>query len=210
MADQVATFVHARLLAPFHYHGLYVPDGTSTDASVLTDTTCMFALAAAMGLVMRPRPKPDYARDIRVLPWKSSLFLGRPDNRVGPPLRRSIDVEREGGYQESLQKGMNSGNVKKTWMIHETMAGAEYDGMVFGPDPFKIAATSEILIRVGVGRTGLVSLIRGREVEDVRLNAATASLFGQRLDEDYRILATIRVSRPLSPTAAVEIMRRWT
>ncbi|MBX6396539.1 MAG: hypothetical protein IRY98_12735, partial [Alicyclobacillaceae bacterium] len=125
------------------------------------------------------------------------------------PVRHSLDMEREGGYQESLQKGMASGNVKKIWWVHEVAPGAQYEGVLFGPDPFALYDVDDIVIRVGVGRLGIVRLERQAVPEQVRLNAATALLFDQELPEEYRLLDTIRVSKPMNVEDAAGVVSRW-
>ncbi len=207
------TGVRAVILAPFFYHGLYVPDGSATDPTILSDTTVMFALAHSMGCPPTefPRSRPEYAKDIAKLAWKSSLFVqpSSASNRVMPPIRHTLDMEREGGYQEKLQKGMRSGNVKKFWWVHEVALGSCYEGAVYGPNPFEVARMDTLVIRVGVGRLGIVRLEQINVPEEMRLNAATARLFGQTLTEEYRILDTIRVSRAMNPVEAAEVVSTW-
>lgn len=217
MRELTGMGVKATTLTPFYYHGLYSPDGSATDPGILTDTTVMFALAHALGCPPTPfrRSRPDYATDIVRLPWKASMFLASADiyssaNHLLKPVRRGVDVEREGGYHETLQKNMGSGNVKKVWWVHEVGIGATYYGALFGPNPFKLYSTSEIFVRVGVGSTGLVRLEPTALPDDsVRLNTATVKLFGDSVPEDYRILDTIRVSVPLDMAAAGKVVSEW-
>lgn len=208
--------VEAVSLTPFYYHGLYVPDGSSTNPTLLTDTSVMFALAHSLGCppTQGTRSKPDYASDISQMPWRASIFTDYRDgvgdfNRRLMPVRHSLDVEREGGYQESLQKNLGSGNVKKIWYVHEVAEGARYRGALFGPNPFKIHGMDEIVIRVGVGRTGMIQLRPIEPLEQVRLNAATARLFHTDVKEEYRVLDTIRVSQPISLSEAQGVVRQW-
>lgn len=202
--------VSARVLSRFYYHGLYVPGGSSTDPSILSDTSILFGLAAAMGIQRRPRPRPAYREEITQLPWRSTLFVATRRNMVGAPVLHAVDVEREGGYQKELQDAMGSGNVKKIWVVHEVLEGAEYEGMLVGQDPFAVAASEELIIRIGVGRMGLVALRRLDALpKSVRLNTATALLFARTVPEDYRILDTIRVSRPMAPQSAQAELETW-
>ncbi|MCL6576734.1 hypothetical protein [Kyrpidia sp.] len=208
------TGVLATVLAPFYYHGIYVPDGSSTDPTVLSDTTIMFALAHSLGCPPSPFPRssPAYTEDVAKLPWKASLFISLDayeTNSLLPPIRHSLDMEREGGYQESLQKGMASGNVKKIWWVHEVAPDSQYTGVLFGRDPFALYRTDHIIVRVGVGRLGIIRLEPVAVPEVVRLNAATARLFDQELEEDYRVLDTIRVSEPISIEVAAGVVSGW-
>ena len=202
------TAFRAETLTPFYYHGLYVPDGGATHPDVISDTALCFALAYALGMPPTPhlRTRPDYREDLDRLPWRASLVMGSGNRNLGP-VRHIIDVEREGGYSVSMQKAMGSGLYKKTFYVHEVAPGAMYQGILYGPDPF--AFDKEIIVRVGVGRMGLLRLERAQEIADCRLNTATAILFGQTLSEDGRIVDTIRFSRPYPPAEAAEVLASW-
>lgn len=195
-------------LTPFYYHGVYVPDGSATCPDVLSDTALCFALAHALGCppTTALRARPNYLEDLKRLPWRASLALG-PNNRNLGPVRHIIDVEREGGYSTAMQKAMGSGLYKKTFYVHEVAPGAEYHGVLFGPDPFVVDKT--IIVRIGVGRTGLLRLERSDATSDCRLNTATAALFGQFLRTRIKILDTIRLSRCYTPSAAAAVLASW-
>lgn len=200
---------HAESLTPFYYHGLYVPDGAATHPDVISDTALCFALAYAFGRPPTPRLRhqPDYLEDLRRLPWRASLALGSGNRNLGP-VRHIIDVEREGGYSTSMQKAMGSGLFKKTFYVHEVAPGAKYTGILRGPDPFRW--DKDIVVRVGVGRLGLLRLKRHKELQECRLNTATAILFGQALADEARILDTIRLSRAYTLNEAAEVLASWT
>lgn len=202
------TAFRAETLTPFYYHGLYVPDGAATHPDVISDTALCFALAYALGMPPTPRlrTQPDYREDLRRLPWRASLALGSGNRNLGP-VRHIIDVEREGGYPVAMQKFMASGLFKKTFYVYEVAPGATYQGILYGPDPFGFG--KELILRVGVGRLGMLRLVRAEEVSDCRLNTATACLFGQTLPEEGRILDTIRLSRPYPPEEAAEVLASW-
>lgn len=207
MKSKVVPF-RAEVLTPFYYHGLYAPDGAATHPDVISDTALCFALSYALGLppTMGLRSKPDYGADLRRLPWRASLALGSGNRNLGP-VRHIIDVEREGGYAVTMQKAMGSGLFKKTFYVHEVAPGAEYQGVLYGPDPFIL--DKEIMVRVGVGRLGLLRLERAEKIVECRLNTATAQLFGQALADEGRILDTIRLSCPYPITVAGEILASW-
>ncbi len=206
--NATVTAFRAETLTPFYYHGLYVPDGAATHPDVISDTALCFALAYALGRPPTPhlRTRPDYREDLCRLPWRASLAMGSGNRNLGP-VRHIIDVEREGGYPVSMQKAMGSGLFKKTFYVHEVAPGAVYHGILYGPDPF--AFGEELIVRMGVGRTGLLRLKRTEAIAECRLNAATARLFGQALPEEGRILDTIRLSRPYSPQEAAAILASW-
>lgn len=204
--------VRAVALTPFYYHGLYARDGSASHANVITDTALVFALRHAL-LETPPvlRGRPDYATDLRRIPWRASLLMGQ-DNALMPPVRHIIDVEREGGNHEAMQKNMGSGNFKKTFFVHEVAAGASYTGALVGPDPFARLGVDSLVVRVGVGRLGMLQLMPCKKLERVRLNAATARLFGRgnsEVEEEYRILDTIRVSVPFSLEQAKQELAAW-
>lgn len=198
----------AESLTPFYYHGVYVPDGAATHPDVISDTALCFALAYALGKPPTPflRNRPEYLEDLRRLPWRASLALGKGNRNLGP-VRHIIDVEREGGYSVAMQKAMGSGMFKKTFYVHEVAPGAKYHGVLHGPDPFRFG--KDILVRVGVGRMGVLRLCREKDEMEYHLNAATALLFGQSLAEESRILDTIRLSQGYSLDQAGAILASW-
>jgi len=190
--------MRATLLTPLYYHGIYVPDGSATDPHTLTDTAMVFALAAALGCspTRYLRETPDYKTDLQRIPWRSTLFRSTNAHLMAP-VRHIIDTDREGGNTETMQGNMASGNFKKTFYVHEVGLGAEYFGALYGPDPFQWAGVDDLVVRMGVSRTGLVRLQRTPVDESVVLNTATTALFGWTLPEAYRILDTIRPSHPI-------------
>ncbi len=201
--------IRARSLTPFYYHGLYARDGSATHPDVITDTALVFALRTA--LLEAPgvmRAQPDYRADLRAIPWRASLLMG-DSNIMRAPVRHTIDVEREGGNHENMQKNMGSGNFKKTFFVHEVDAGAEYTGLLVGPDPFAALGTDHFVIRVGVGRLGMMEIMPDRAVTTVALNTATAKLFRRVLPEAYRIIDTIRVGASMSIEEAATELQKW-
>lgn len=209
MDDNIIPF-RAETLTPFYYHGLYVPDGSATHPDVLSDTALCFALAHAFGIPSARclREKPDYRKDLRSIPWRASLSTGE-NNRNIAPVRHIIDVDREGGNSVRMQKNMASGFFKKTFYVHEVAPEALYHGIIIGPDPFQMTHTDEVIIRIGVGRLGIVRLTKDKPRDNYRLNVATGRLFGCALSEESRILDTIRFSFPYSPAEAKEILSTW-
>ena len=208
-SQQSWTGIRARSLTPFYYHGLYARDGSATHPDIITDTALVFALRAA---VLRSpevlRAQPDYKADLSSLPWRASLLIGG-SNAVMAPIRHTIDVVREGGNQENMQGNMGSGNFKNTFFVHEVEAGAEYRGLLVGPNPFVALGTDRFVIRVGVGRLGMLELTPDKTITTVALNTATAKLFRRVLPEEYRIIDTIRVGVAMPIAEAVAELQRW-
>ncbi|MHB1563725.1 MAG: hypothetical protein ACYCXP_06470 [Leptospirillum sp.] len=201
----------AETLTPFYYHGLYVPDGSATHPDFLSDTSLCFALAHAFGIppTRHLRDKPDYKSDLHAIPWRASLSIGN-GNKSMPPVRHIIDVDREGGNTEKMQKNMASGFFKKTFYVHEVAPDATYHGLLYGPDPFRIAGAEEIIVRVGVARLGMVRLKKEEAPhDDYRLNVATGRLFEVSLPEDFSVFDTIRFSVPFKPAEAGDVLSTW-
>ena len=202
--------LNAEVLTPFYYHGHYAMDGSATDPGVITDTTLLFALRGALlGVSPLLRGQPDYRVDLATIPWRASLLMGVGNNDLLPPLRRTVDMDKEGGRSARMQKNMSSGFYKNQFFTHSVRPGAKYYGLLVGPDPFTLAETNELLVRIGVGRAGLLRLRRSTAEKAVRLNAATAQLFMRPVAAEYRILDTIRPSRPYAVGEAFQELRTW-
>jgi hypothetical protein len=209
MTELPWTGIRARCLTPFYYHGLYARDGSATHPDVITDTALVFALRAALlGAPYVMRAQPDYKADLDAIPWRASLLMGG-SNSMMPPVRHTIDVEREGGNHENMQKNMYSGNFKKTFFVHEVEVGAEYTGLLVGPDPFDALGTDCFVIRVGVGRLGMIEITPDQAITTVSLNTATAKLFRRVVPEVYRIIDTIRVGASMPIEEAATELQRW-
>ena len=108
-----------------------------------------------------------------------------------------------------MQKSMRSGNFKNTFFVHEVEAGAEYTGLLVGPNPFTMLGTNRFVIRVGVGRLGMLELTPDDAMRTVALNAATAKLFRRIVPEAYRIIDTIRVGIAMPIAEAVAELEQW-
>lgn len=203
------TLIDAEMLTPFYYHGHYALDGSATEPGVITDTALLFALRAALlGTSPLLRGQPDYRADLQAIPWRASLLVGS-DNELLPPLRRTVDMDKEGGRSARMQKNMSSGFYKNQFFTHSVRPGAKYYGLLVGPDPFTLTETDEIVVRVGVGRAGMVKLTRSSEQKPVQLNAATARLFARPVEAEYRILDTIQPSRLYDIAEAVKELSAW-
>lgn len=206
--------IRARILSPFYYHGLYTRDGSATAPDVITDTALLFALRQAFFTVPPMQTKlfgkalaEQYKADLQALPWRASLLMGE-GNSMLPPVHHIIDVSREGGFRQDLRKDMSSGNFTNRFYVHEVAAGAEYRGILIGSNPFP--DEKKLIVRVGVGRLGMLELTQDDGIKTVRLNTATARLFGRsEIREEYRVLDTIRVSVPFSLQDAGRELAAW-
>jgi hypothetical protein len=217
-----ATPVEVRTLSPFHYHSFVVPSGTATMTGFLADRSTAYALAGALGaLAAAPAlPEKDYARDLRALPCLFSM-LESESNQLLPPSGRRLNLDQEGGYGEKIQAATGTGNLKSWYFVQEVPPGTVYRGVVFGPDPFELASEAtgapvdDIVMRTGRHLGGLLRMTRGVVTpEEIRLNAHTAMVFGDDLeDADLRIevfvLYDVQVTRPIAVDRAAAIVDRW-
>lgn len=216
------TPVVATTLTPYHHHTLATPSGTATDARFLPDRAMSYALAGAMGaLASSPALFPkDYARDLAALPWLVSVMeADRP--HLLPPLGKRLNIEYEGGHSKRVQDATATGNLKTWFFVQEAAPQLTFKGAVFGPDPFTVAshasgeALDEIVVRTGRHLGGIVSLRRADDVQNVRLNAHTAHIFGDdpNADSDLAVdvytLYDLQYSKPLPLRQAAAIVARW-
>ena len=216
------TPVRAITLTPLHYHSLAVPSGTATLAAFLADRSMSYALAGALGALAPSAalPQKDYRRDLEALPWLCSAFEAR-NPRLLPAIGKRLNLDTEGGYAKKIMDATGTGNLKTWFFIQEVPPGVEYDGAIFGPDPFRLASevegrdVREIIVRTGRHLAGIVSLTRTGVPIPVRLNAHTAYLFGAEPGEDPDMavdvfaLYDIQLTAPMEPDKATEIVGRW-
>jgi hypothetical protein len=202
--------ITAKTLTPFYYHGFYARDGSATSPDVITDTALVFSLRSALTTTSPLlRSKPDYKTDLLHIPWRASLLLGE-DNEIIAPVHHIIDVSREGGYQYNIRKNMGSGYFKNRFFVHEVAAGAIYHGILVGLNPFEQLNIETLVVRIGVGKLGILEIFKNEKIKKARLNTATAKLFGRNdLKEAYRIIDTIRVSELLPLIEVIEELRLW-
>ena len=218
MAGDVFPF-RLTALSPWAWHGLAVPSGTATLNDLVTDTAMAFAVAAALGMMPRSPclpSTPDYRSHVAALPFKTTLFLGH-DNRLNRPLARRLNLDIECGMPTSIHSARASGNIKDYYHIQEVAAGAVFYGCFLHADPLRIAresygeALERLVIRLGVGRTGVGLLQPSLDQPEICLNLHTARLFDPDLQLEagpYR-LHNIQPSRPLLPDEALRITAGW-
>lgn len=216
------TPVVARTLSPLHYHSLAVQSGTATLAAYLADRSMSYALANAMGgLAAGPAlpTKMDYHRDLSLLPWLCTVFEAR-EPRLLPPIGKRLNLDTEGGNQKKIMDATGTGNLKTWFYIQEVPQDVVYDGAIIGPDPFAFASrlegrdVDEIIVRTGRHLGGIVSLRRNPDLEEVRLNAHTAALFGAMEDwpDERRVsfaLHDIQVTDPMPLAEVATEVARW-
>lgn len=204
--------IRATTLTPFAYHSLAVQGGTATLPELISDNALCFGLANALGYARAwcALPPKDYRRDLSAMPWRASV-LTTDQPRLLPPIARRLNLEEEGGFQKKLRDVVSKGNLKQFWSIQEVPPYVEFRGALFGPDPFAEVGASQIVIRIGLHRTGMVKLERDDEVRLVRLNAATAALFGQaqELAVERFLLYGLQLTKPIALKEAAKEVSRW-
>ena len=206
-------------LSPWAWHGLAVPSGTSTLNDVVTDTAIAFATAAGLGMLPRSPclpSVPDYRGHLAALPFKTTLFLGH-DNRLNRPLARRLNLDAECGMPANVHTARKSGNIKDYYHIQEVAAGSVFQGCFLHADPLRIAHEAygeridRLVVRLGLGRTGVGLLERRAAHRDIRLNLHTARLFDPDIDLQagpYH-LHNIQPSQPLEASEALRITAGW-
>lgn len=203
--------LRAETLTPFAYHSLAVQGGTATLPELIGDNALAFGLASALGYlwVRGALPEKDYRRDQLAMPWRTSVLM-TDEPRLLPPLVRRLNLEEEGGYQRKLRDVTAKGNLKQFWTIQEVPPGAVFRGAIFGFDPFKETGQTSLVIRIGLHRNGMVKLTRDSGIKRVRLNAATAAVFGQTLPVERFLLYGLQLTPWMSLANAAEEVAQWT
>jgi hypothetical protein len=205
-----AVGIRATTLTPFAYHSLAVQGGSATLPELISDNALCFGLANALGYARAwcALPPKDYRRDLLAMPWRASvLTTDRP--RLLPPIARRLNLEEEGGFQKKLRDVVSKGNLKQFWTIQEVPPTVVFRGALFGPDPFAEIGADRIVIRIGLHRNGMVKLERDAQVEQVRLNAATAALFDKELPVARFLLYGLQLTKPMPLMEAAEEVSQW-
>lgn len=203
--------LRAETLTPFAYHSLTVQGGTATLPELISDHALAFGLASTLGCMRTSvvLPEKDYRRDLSAMPWRASVLMA-DDPRLLPPLARRLNLEEEGGYQKKLRDVTYKGNLKQFWTTQEVAPGAIFRGAIFGIDPFKESSQVSLVIRIGLHRNGMLRLTRDDTIEQVRLNAATAALFGRELSVERFLLYGLQLTGSMPLVEAGQEVARWT
>jgi len=204
-----AVGIQATTLTPFCYHSLMVQSGTATLPELIGDRAIAFALAATLGMLAArvALPAKNYAGHLSVIPFRTSVFT-TTEPRLLPPLVRRLNLDAEAGLKEKIQNVANKGNLKAFFLTQEVPPGQSFTGAVFGLDPFAATGQGELVVRIGLHRSGMVKL-EPAEVDAVRLNAATAALFGRELAVERYLLHGLQLTAPLPLMEAAREVARW-
>jgi hypothetical protein len=206
------TPIKATTLTPFNYGHLAVQGGVATIPELIGDRAIAFALAAALGMMRASvvLPPKDYRTHLAAMPWRTSV-LETETPRLLPPLARRSDLGAEGGYPDKVRRAAASGNFKEYFTIQEVPPGQVFHGAVFGEDPFaRIEGMDALVVRIGSNRTGMLKIERDDSVETVRLNAATALLFGRSLTVERYVLHEMQLTPSMGLVPASQEVEAWT
>lgn len=208
--DHLIVPITATTLTPFAYHSLMVHGGSATLPELISDRAVAFGIASALGWLnaRSALPAKNYKGHLRALPYRTSLFT-TDEPRLLAPLTRRLNIDDEGGCQQKFANAVNKGNVKTFFQTQEVPAYQEFHGAIFGLDPFSLTGEDTLVIRIGLHRNGMVKLKRGEGTLSVRLNAATAALFGQELLVDRYCLHTIQLSPCFPLKQAFSEVVKW-
>lgn len=209
-----AIHVTARTLTPFAYHSLMVQSGTATLPELIGDRAAAFGLAAALGMTAArvALPQKDYRSHLAAMPWRTSVFT-TDDPQLLPPVTRRLNLDAEAGIQAKVASVAKRGNLKDFFHTQEVPPGQTFTGAIFGMDgfdPFQEAGVAELVIRIGLHRNGMVLLKRSEDqAAPVRLNAATAALFGRELPVDRYCLHSLQLTPLMDLEAAAAEVATW-
>jgi hypothetical protein len=145
------------------------------------------------------------------MPYRTAVFM-TDQPKLLPPLTRRMNLDAEAGLQRKIQDVAKKGNLKDFFHVQEVPPAQEFRGAVFGLDgfdPFAESGETELVIRVGLHRNGMVLLKRCEDIEKVRLNAATAALFDRELPVERYCLHSIQLTPPMDLDAAEEEVSQW-
>lgn len=200
----------AETLTPFAYHSLMVQSGTATLPELIGDRAIAFGLAATLGMMSArvALPERDYRRDLAAMPYRTSVFV-TDEPKLLPPLIRRLNLDAEAGLQEKVANVARKGNLKDFFLIQEVPSGQIYRGAIFGLDPFAVSGQSELVIRIGLHRSGMVRLRPDTRIDTVCLNAATAALFGRELAVSRYCLYSLQLTLPMGLEDAADEVRQW-
>ena len=205
----IITGIQAETLTPFAYHSLMVQGGTATLPELVSDHALMFGLAATLGMMRATvcLPPKDYRRDWAAMPWRASVLTTMTPRLLAPVVRR-LNLTEEAGYKRKIQDVVKKGNLKDFFTTQEVPPGVMFSGALFGFDPFAATEQDELVIRIGLHRNGMLCL-RRVQVEQVRLNAATAALFGRELAVERYLLYGLQLSAVMPVKQALHEVQQW-
>jgi hypothetical protein len=191
-----------------------VQSGTATLPELIGDRAAAFGLAAALGMTAArvALPQKDYRGHLAAMPWRTSVFTTQ-DPKLLPPVTRRLNLDAEAGMQAKVASVAKRGNLKDFFHTQEVPPGQTFTGAIFGLDgydPFQETGQEVLVIRIGLHRNGMVRLERAKDpAAPVRLNAATAALFGRELPVDRYCLHSLQLTPEMDLDAAAAEVSGW-
>ena len=206
----VATGMVAETLTPFAYQSLMGQSGTATLPELIGDRAVAFGLAATLGMMWSrvALPERNYRRDLAAMPYRTSVFVTATPKLL-PPIIKRLNLDAEAGLQEKVASVARKGNLKDFFLVQEIPPGQIYRGAIFGLDPFAVSGQRELIIRIGLHRSGMVRLRPDEQVKTVYLNAATAALFGRELPVARYCLHSLQLTSSFDLSSAAEEVQQW-
>ena len=120
-----------------------------------------------------------------------------------------MNLDEDGGYKRKIQDIAKKGNLGVFHQVQEVPDGQVFYGAIFGFNPFVYAKQDKLVIRVGLHRNGMILLEKDANVNQVRLNAATAALFQRDLSVERYCLHGLQLSPWYSLDDAVDEVVKW-
>lgn len=204
--------IEAETLTPFAYHSLMVQSGTATLPELISDRAICFGLASTLGIMSSSvaLPEKNYKQHMMMMPYRASVFMTHQPVLL-PPVTRRLNLDTEGGFPRKIQDVAKKGNLKDFFYTQEVPPFRIFQGCLFGLenfDPFEITGQTEIVIRIGLHRNGMVKLTKS-DVNKVRLNASTAALFNCELSVNRYCLHSLQLSPFMDSENAKNEVMKW-
>ncbi len=210
-----ATLIQATTLTPFCYHSLMIQSGTATLPEIIGDRALAFALASTLGMIAArvALPAKNYRQHLALMPFRTTVFTTHQPHLLPPRVCR-LNLDAEAGLKEKVQNVAKRGNLKDYFLVQEVPPDQTFYGAVFGLNPFKETGQDQLVVRIGLHRNGMVKLVppdpdHSDCPDTVRLNAATAALFGRELPVERYLLHGLQLTPSMPVDQAAAEVATW-
>ena len=208
--EPIALGIQAETLTPFAYHSLMVQSGTATLPELIGDRAIAFALASTLGMLAArvALPKKAYRQHLGAMPWRTSPLITSEPQLLAPLIKR-LNLDAEAGLKMKVQDVAKKGNLKDFFKIQEVPPGVLFKGALFGFDPFQLTGQDQLVLRIGLHRNGMIRLRAAKDVDQLRLNASTAALFGRELPVERYLLHSLQLTPLMTLDDAMNEVAQW-